>query len=214
MNALQRVFSSSAYLLCQWHVNKNIKAWARKYFAQAPQPQQVQGTPLNELNNTPLPAENVASFCEAWRSVTKSRTSPEFRSKLCQLKQKYRSHRGLLKYLDETWLPWKKRFADAWVDQHFHLGAVVTLRAEGAHSALKRLPEVRTCALFFMNTADKISTGSALGRFVYGLSQHLYPDEAPKPGAPYRNCQGAERSFTYPIYRSLRNCSVKLLMWL
>ena len=40
-------------------------------------------------------------------------------------------------YLENTWLPWKERFAAALTNAHMYYGTVVTSRVESAHSALK-----------------------------------------------------------------------------
>jgi hypothetical protein len=67
---------------------------------------------------------------------------PTYTLRWRQFRRSYRAHPQLISYLDSTWMIWRERFINAWVDQHLHLGAVVTSCVEGAHAALKRRPEV------------------------------------------------------------------------
>jgi hypothetical protein len=51
-------------------------------------------------------------------------------------------------YLEQTWLPYKDRFVDAWTKQYLHFGNTVTSRIEGAHARLKGYLHVGTHDLF------------------------------------------------------------------
>ncbi|CAG8781220.1 887_t:CDS:2, partial [Cetraspora pellucida] len=49
----------------------------------------------------------------------------------------YENKPGAIKYLQETWMPYKECFVSAWTENYLHLGNKVTLYIEAAHATLK-----------------------------------------------------------------------------
>ncbi len=138
MNALQVVFPDSAHLLCQWHIRKNVVSRSKLHFRQH--------RPLDETSGEaqrPYDTDDPAGdFVKTWDQVTFSSTALEYKRRWDKLKDEYKSEAALLTYLQNTWIPWRKRFMAPWINQHLHLGTVVTSRVESAHSVLKRYLEV------------------------------------------------------------------------
>ncbi len=66
------------------------------------------------------------------------------------MKEKYQHRVLAVRYLKNTWLPWKERFASPWTNQIRHYGTVVTSRVESAHAALKPYLEVSVFHLEYL----------------------------------------------------------------
>ncbi len=80
----------------------------------------------------------------------------EYERQWRKLKDKYKAETALLTYLQNTWILWRKRFMAPWINQHLHLGTVVTSRVESAHSVLKRYLEVRSFNYMHMGVSPNI----------------------------------------------------------
>ncbi|CAG8599328.1 12567_t:CDS:1, partial [Ambispora gerdemannii] len=65
----------------------------------------------------------------------------------------YAGKSSVTTYLEETWMPWKKRFVKTWMNTFLHLGTTVTSHIEGAHSTLKAYLQVSTEDLHRVHTS-------------------------------------------------------------
>jgi hypothetical protein len=141
MKAIDQVFPLASHILCQWHINKCVKARAVTHFA-------VRGGADHYLiSNTVAPAEGqgedlVAGFFQEWMKVVHSATVLDYRRNIRALKRQYYDRAALLTYLEGTWLIWKDKFISAWVECCMHLGTDVTSRVESSHAVFKRCLEV------------------------------------------------------------------------
>ncbi|BBM97256.1 hypothetical protein Mp_1g04240 [Marchantia polymorpha subsp. ruderalis] len=75
---------------------------------------------LNALPYTFLTSAHLHCVWHIQKSVVANKSLPE-----------------LLKYLQQTWIPYKERFVSAWTKRYTHFGDVVTSRAEGHHASVK-----------------------------------------------------------------------------
>ena len=128
MNAISTSFPDTAHLLCQWHIQKNILAKCRLSFT---------GLPPRPDGKDPWEI-----FQKDWTAVIRCLTVSEYERQWTYLKEAHRCHIYPVKYLAETWIPWKEKFVFAWTHQHLHLGTVVTSRVESAHATLKKYLQV------------------------------------------------------------------------
>ncbi|CAG8854728.1 12562_t:CDS:2, partial [Gigaspora margarita] len=117
MRAIEKVFSNTRHILCMWHINKNILAKYKRYF---------------------ITEENWTEFLRIWQMVAMSNTEQEFATKWNEFLQHYMNKPEVIKYLQETWITYKKCFVSAWTNDYLHFGNTVTSRVEAAHAALKR----------------------------------------------------------------------------
>ncbi len=162
MNAIQQVFPSCAHTLCRWHVNKGVKSWVKKHLAAAGRAGSRRARP-----------GEFKKFAEDWKHLISAATTTDFMLRWRRFRRSYRSHSQLVSYLEKTWIRWKERFVDAWVDNHLHLGAVVTSRVEGAHATLKRRPDVSLYMILSETTSGlTLATGYPYGPLLYCLPEH------------------------------------------
>ena len=49
-----------------------------------------------------------------------------------------RTESAIVKYIFDTWIPYKEMFVSAWTDRITHFGHTVTSRGESAHRMLKQ----------------------------------------------------------------------------
>ncbi|CAG8774894.1 45544_t:CDS:2, partial [Gigaspora margarita] len=52
---------------------------------------------------------------------------------------------------EHTWIPWKKRFVEAWTDSFLHLGTTMTSRVKGAYATLKAYLRISTGDLYHIH---------------------------------------------------------------
>jgi hypothetical protein len=53
------------------------------------------------------------------------------------MKEKFGTNSIPVAYLNNTWIPHKKRFVSCFANQYLHLGSHITSRVEGAHQTIK-----------------------------------------------------------------------------
>jgi hypothetical protein len=103
MNAVRGVFPSSTILLCQWHVNKAVKEWVRKYFSR--QHEQAAATSdASDFSSDNDAADEPTRFNAVWKGVMKSRVASQFSARWRGLQEEYATHKELLRYLETTWI--------------------------------------------------------------------------------------------------------------
>jgi hypothetical protein len=113
MNALATTFPSAANVLCRWHIQKNILSNCKKSFETM---------------------ESFEEFLKAWNLLVSSKSELEF---IVQRNNLERDYAAVFSYLNTTWLIFKERFVDAWMNNILHLGHLVTSRIEGKHAVMK-----------------------------------------------------------------------------
>ncbi|CAG8696391.1 10298_t:CDS:2 [Cetraspora pellucida] len=110
MNGIRQIFSDSKNILCIWHVEKNILAKCKTHFHSG---------------------EEWEEFLRCWTGITKSKTEEDFIVNWSELCNRYNENYPLIiKYIQDTWLPFKEQFISAWVDHCLHLGNTATSRVE------------------------------------------------------------------------------------
>ncbi|CAB4394027.1 unnamed protein product [Rhizophagus irregularis] len=138
MKALEIILSDSANLLCLWHISKNILKNCKSQFSEEKE---------NKEN------DEWQLFLAKWNDVVQSISEDEFNEKWQIFCSAYANKPRIIKYLEDTWILWKKKFVKAWTNKFFHLKTTVTSRVEGAHSALKASLQVSTGDLYRVQTA-------------------------------------------------------------
>jgi hypothetical protein len=116
-NALEFIFPTSNVILCTWHINMNIAKNLKKLF---------------ETN------EEWTVFMMDWNLVMYANSERDFEMNWTAMKTKYGSDSQLVRYMQNTWMPYKENFIAYCINRHFHLGSHKTSRVEGSHSALKQ----------------------------------------------------------------------------
>ncbi|EED12566.1 conserved hypothetical protein [Talaromyces stipitatus ATCC 10500] len=82
-------YPESPHLLCLWHINKNIAAKVKEYFATS---------------------EAWDEFLSGWQSLVNSPTEHEYEARLLDFDKKYQSVSPYaLRYIKETWLIYKEK---------------------------------------------------------------------------------------------------------
>lgn len=127
MNAIKTVFSAMPILLCQWHINKDVLAYARKLGEQWSQV-------VNEESDTIEDSERTKSFLEEFFRTVNSQTEAEFDNNAKSIKDKFPK---ISQYLERNWWPYKQCFVKSWTNQISHFGEQTTSRIEGSHRTLK-----------------------------------------------------------------------------
>ncbi|KAJ1424222.1 Protein FAR1-RELATED SEQUENCE 6 [Sesbania bispinosa] len=106
-------------VLCQFHIDKNVKAKFRTYVSHTQEWQPIMDT---------------------WMSLMHSSTESDFEMQLTTFEQMCLPFGLFLNYVKNTWLiPHKEKFVDAWINKVMHLGTTTTNRVESAHSRLKNM---------------------------------------------------------------------------
>ncbi len=132
MNCLDELFMDSTHLLCTWHVNMNILANCRKHF-----PADKRNTHSNDTTIDP----KWEGFLKDWSLLLSSATELEYTTNLT----KFRIHPQVaVSYIEDTWLKWKEKLVQYWVDSNLHFGIRVTSPIEGCHAGLKMHLKVST----------------------------------------------------------------------
>ena len=75
------------------------------------------------------------AFVKDWRAIMYAKTEGYF-EELWQ-RSKLRADSAIIKYIVETWIPYKEMFVTAWTDQITHFGHTATSRGESAGYMLK-----------------------------------------------------------------------------
>ena len=123
MNALCNVFPMASYLLCRWHINKNIFARQRREFATE---------------------DSWENFIRQWNVLVAKDSIVDYEIQLQSMRKEFSTPSRVMCYIEETWLIWKERFVTAFLRNKCHYGHVTTSRVESAHAALKKWISVST----------------------------------------------------------------------
>jgi MULE transposase domain len=132
MNALSEVFPNTTYLLCVWHVLKNVTKHCRRDF------------PRDEV---PGALQAFQAFIRDWTELLHAPTEAVYYTRL----EAFRANhpKTCTDYCESTWLtPYKELLVSAWIDQYAHFGHTETSRVEGAHACLKASIRVSTMDLY------------------------------------------------------------------
>ena len=113
----------SRSLLCIWHINKNVLAYASRAF------------PTEELRT---------KFMQMWCDVISTPSIADFQNRCHELRMEFYEYYNLIRYLDNTWMPLCLSFATCWTKLWLHLGNTSTSRVEGTHHVLKNYLQVLT----------------------------------------------------------------------
>ncbi len=105
INALDGLFSSSAFVLCQWHVFRSVRIWARRYFSRARPLANTLPDGQEEAGPTPSDRNQAGELLQCWKLVVKSPRTHTFTTRSLNLKQKYHEQPDVVRYMEETWLP-------------------------------------------------------------------------------------------------------------
>ena len=127
IQAIEVIFPSTQHLLCLWHIAKNILTNCKPAFLSVIENQRT--TSIDEVWN---------EFLANWHKIVQSQTSTAFEANWDNFCKKYEQFPSVIRYLQDQWLPHKKRIVYAWTNQHLHFDTRVTSRAEGLHSSFKR----------------------------------------------------------------------------
>ena len=117
LNAIKAICPTYDHLLCIWHVNKNVGAYAKQYFIGQKQ-------------------EAYDRFDQSWKSVINASNYDEYQAELAKFELS--APPPLVRYVKDTWFPYKHMFIRAYTGHVMHLGNAATSRAEGAHAFLKK----------------------------------------------------------------------------
>ncbi|KAF9589905.1 hypothetical protein IFM89_029521 [Coptis chinensis] len=117
MKALEVISPQVTKLLCRFHINMNVAHRARK-----------------ELPNV----ESCQKFSSLWDRLVSSTIEAEVEWQWNYIVKKFKEFPDLIDYLQNTWMPCREKFVDAWSDRCVNFGEKTTNRAEGAHASLKR----------------------------------------------------------------------------
>ncbi|GJR30188.1 PKS-NRPS hybrid synthetase [Tanacetum coccineum] len=134
INAIKDVFPSATSLLCVWHINKNVFSNCKTHF---------------------VIAEEFDIFMEDWNNLVYSTSEAAYVKSLAEFELLYNDKKDVIKYIRDTWSPWKEKFVSAWTEIHLHLGNRASSRAEGAHAKLKMYLQASTGG--FQEVKKKIS---------------------------------------------------------
>jgi hypothetical protein len=125
LNAIRSVFPSANNVLCIWHIQKNLVTKGKRRF-----------------NGND---DDWEIFVGVWNSVVNATDVDGFNSGWEQFKQQYgATENDAVKYIEDTWMPFKELFGKAWTNRFLHMGATVTSRVESAHHVVKSYIKVST----------------------------------------------------------------------
>ena len=108
MKALEDIFSESSYLLCLFHINRNVEQKATKVFG--------------------IETMGLKFSHGLWKRLVESRDEAEYEKWLNQLFFAHSKRPKLVSYLSDTWLVYKERFVHAWTNNILHFGNRTTNR--------------------------------------------------------------------------------------
>jgi hypothetical protein len=116
-NALAAQWPITTHILCIWHINKGVVTNCKKFFETK---------------------EAWDAFFDKWHATWRAATVDDglaaWRDLIARYGERYAS---LVRYLETTWLPLKKKFWVSYTNKVFTLGNRATSRVEGAHAGLK-----------------------------------------------------------------------------
>jgi hypothetical protein len=97
LGALRDDYPTWPHLLCIWHINKNIAAKVKQYFA------------TNDAWD---------EFNQGWQNLVNSPTEDEYKARLSDFTKRYQSIPLAIRYIKETWLIHKEKIIRCWTNQH------------------------------------------------------------------------------------------------
>jgi MULE transposase domain len=125
MNALEENLKDTEFLLCRWHLNKDMLAYARTHVHR-----QIRNTQTGSFEDH----ESVNKVMELFWACLDADTEDVF-DEAC--KSLERESSVCAKYLQTNWWPYKDKLVLAWTKKFTHFGEQVSSRAEGHHHRLK-----------------------------------------------------------------------------
>ena len=116
-NALAAQWPRTTHILCVWHINKGVVTNCKKFFE----------------TNAAWEAF-YGDWSKTWQATTVETGLAAWRDMISRYSGRYE---GLIRYLENTWIPLKKKFWVSYTSKTFTLGTRATSRVEGAHAGLK-----------------------------------------------------------------------------
>ena len=108
LNVVNEVFPRSRHLLCQFHINKNVRAMCRKQLKDVKECDKVM---------------------ELWLDIVDAAIEEKYVSTVAIFEESCQELKKLFQYVDDTWLiPYKDKFVRAWIHNVMHLGNTTTNR--------------------------------------------------------------------------------------
>ena len=129
MRGLEAVFPGIPHLLCQWHMNEDVKANANATFG-------MERLPEGRWVMSP----QGEAFLAMYQSCINAKTVEAFDTASDELKAKHPEDpkwQKMARYLDVQWWPHKQLCVTAWTDNIRHYNTSTTSIVEGAHANLK-----------------------------------------------------------------------------
>lgn len=160
-NAVYAIFPETAWILCKFHIKRNICSNARKHLNKCGNieewAEEIQETREDNAANENADGEVAEGenedenetrafkklhqhFESLWRAVTDAPTEEAYENAWNILKEEFGApHRclKLIKYIEDTWILFRWYFLDCHTNIHQHWGTKVTNRTEGSHWRLK-----------------------------------------------------------------------------
>ena len=115
MSALGNCLPFATTLLCRLHIIKNIIAKMRRYFDSTKEFRKLQLT---------------------WNCLVQAQSATEYDRQLVAMR--FDLPANVIKYLNDTWLVYKKLYVDCYLHGCLHYGQVTASRVESAHAAIKK----------------------------------------------------------------------------
>ena len=134
MNSLDNVFPDADFLLCRWHIDKNITAKHRLSFDSM---------------------EAFQELLKQWNALVFSNTVACYEQQLEAMQEMFPLH--VMAYLETTWLVYKERFVACFLRGKLHFGHTTTSSVESAHLALKKWISVFTGDLLRVDSACRLA---------------------------------------------------------
>ena len=127
INAMQDQFPGARVLLCRWHMNKSVLAFARTICTEE----------FGRTHNGScwVDSEETNNFMKVYYSTLNSKTEDEFNERMesiGKLSERMRT------YLADNWFNrHRDKLVSAWTDTVLHFGLTATSKVEGAHRVIK-----------------------------------------------------------------------------
>lgn len=130
LDTLNRQFPRVNILLCQWHMNKDVMAYARAKCKDL-------GTTKVRIDGKQevVDTERTTRFEEDYKKILKSPTEEDFEAARKEIRQ---LSPQMATYLDKNWWPYKEKIVACWTNKYTTFGLLSTSRVEGAHASMKR----------------------------------------------------------------------------
>lgn len=130
-SACAEIWPDVPQLLCLWHVNKNVQDHLQKHFRRANGP-----FTLTDIEKRAQQKKRDA-FMSSWALLNFSKTEARYEEQWAAFKREYHEYPVMLRYLEESQYPQRKRVAAPWTSQYRHYGNITTSKLESAHYQAK-----------------------------------------------------------------------------